>query len=97
VIGPYVSQFMLRPFACGPYAMSGMMGMYVPGVDYMTDQPSWLAAQNGQAPFARNVYGAVRFTCTGRDLTVYVHSDPSAGLLISFCNAASGCSSRTHR
>jgi hypothetical protein len=87
VIGPYVSQFLLKPFNYGPYAMSGTMGMYVSGVDYMTNQASWLAIQNGQGPFAANVLGAVRHTSTGRDLTVYVHTDPSAGLLISFYNA----------
>jgi hypothetical protein len=87
VIGPYISQFLLRPFNYGPYAMSGTMGMYTPGVDYMTDQASWLAVQNGQGPFATNQVETVRFTCTGRDLCVYVHTDPNAGLLISFYNA----------
>jgi membrane-associated phospholipid phosphatase len=67
--------------------MNGTMGMYTPGLDYMTDQPLWLAVQNGQGPFAQNVFGATRYTCTGRDLCVYVHADPSAGLLISFYNA----------
>ena len=86
-IGPYVSQFLLKPFAYGPYAMNGTMGMYTPGLDYMTDQPSWLAVQNGQGPFGQNVFGATRYTSTGRDLCVYVHADPSAGLLISFYNA----------
>jgi len=86
-IGPYVSQFLLKPFAYGPYAMNGTMGMYTPHLDYMTDQPSWLAVQNGQGPFGQNVFGATRYTCTGRDLCVYVHADPNAGLLISFYNA----------
>ena len=86
-IGPYVSQFLLKPFAYGPYAMNGTMGMYTPRLDYMTDQPSWLAVQNGQGPFAQNTIDTTRFTCTGRDLCVYVHTDPNAGLLISFYNA----------
>ena len=86
-IGPYVSQFLLKPFAYGPYAMNGTMGMYTPGLDYMTDQPSWLAVQNGQGPFGQNVFGATRYTSTGRDLCVYVHADPTAGLMISFYNA----------
>ena len=86
-VGPYVSQFLLKPFAYGPYAINGTMGMYTPGLDYMTDQPSWLAVQNGQGPFGQNVFGATRFTCTGRDLCVYVHADPTAGLMISFYNA----------
>jgi hypothetical protein len=88
VVGPYVSQFLLKPFDYGPYAMRGTMSMYVPGLDYMTDQTSWLAAQNGQGPFPPNTFGTVRYMATGRDLTVYVHSDPNAGLLISFYNAA---------
>jgi hypothetical protein len=88
VIGPYVSQFLLKPFNYGPYAMSGTMSMYVPGVDYMTDQTSWLNIQNGAGPFGSNQFETVpRHTSTGRDLTVYVHADPSAGLLISFYNA----------
>ena len=88
VIGPYVSQFLLRPFNYGPYALSGTMNMYKAGVDYLTDQASWLTCQNGQGPFFSNILEAVpRFTCTGRDLAVYVHNDPNAGLLISFYNA----------
>ena len=87
VIGPYLSQFLLKPFNYGPYAMSGTMAMYAPDLDYMTDQGSWLAVQNGQGPFAPNAVGSVRHTCTGRDLGVYVHTDPNAGLLISFYNA----------
>jgi membrane-associated phospholipid phosphatase len=87
VIGPYVSQFLLKPFAYGPYAMNGTMGMYTPGLNYMTDLASWLAVQNGQGPFGQNTIASTRYTCTGRDLCVYVHADPNAGLLISFYNA----------
>jgi hypothetical protein len=84
VIGPYVSQFLLKPFAYGPYAMNGTMSMYVPGLDYMTDQTSWLTVQNGVGSFGSNEFQTLsRYTCTGRDLTVYVHADPNAGLLIS--------------
>jgi membrane-associated phospholipid phosphatase len=86
-IGPYVSQFLLKPFAYGPYAMTGTMAMYVPNLDYMVDQDSWLAVQDGRGPFKANDLTDARFTCTGRDLTVYVHTDPNAGLLISFYNA----------
>jgi hypothetical protein len=88
VIGPYASQFLLKPFAYGPYAMNGTMGMYAPGLDYMTDQTSWLNVQNGVGPFGSNKFQTVpRYTSTGRDLSVYVHADPNAGLLISFYNA----------
>jgi hypothetical protein len=88
VIGPYASQFLLNRFNYGPYDISGTMRMYVPGVDYMTDKASWLAVQNGQGPFDSNRLEAVpRYACTGRDLALYVHTDPNAGLLISFYNA----------
>jgi membrane-associated phospholipid phosphatase len=88
VVGPYVSQFLLKPFNYGPYAMSGTMSMYVPSIDYLTDQTSWLNVQNGAGPFGSNKFEtAPRYTSTGRDLTVYVHADPNAGLLISFYNA----------
>jgi hypothetical protein len=95
VIGPYVSQFLLKPFNYGPYAINGTMGMYVAGLDYMTDQNSWLAVQNGQGPFDTNPIATVRYACTGRDLTVYVHADPNAGLLISFTMREYGSSSKT--
>src|SRR3984893_9513447 len=88
VIGPYVSQLLLKPFNYGPYAMDGKMSMYVPGVDYMTDQASWLAVQNGQGPFAQNVVDPVRrYIRNGRDYAMFVHTDPLAGLFMSFYNA----------
>jgi membrane-associated phospholipid phosphatase len=88
VIGPYVSQLLLSPFSYGPYAMNGKMSMYVPGIDYMTDQTSWLAVENGQGPFVQNVVDPVpRYIRTGRDFAMFVHTDPLGGLFISFYNA----------
>ena len=54
IIGPYVSQFLLRPFNYGQYAIDGQIVTYVPGIDYLTDQGAWLAARNGQGPFGKN-------------------------------------------
>ncbi len=51
VVGPYVSQFLLMPFSYGAVPVTQLLTTYVPGVDYMTDQASWLAVQNGQGPF----------------------------------------------
>lgn len=88
VIGPYVSQLLLCPFNYGPYSMSGKMSMYMPGVNYMTDQASWLAVQNGQGPFAQNIVDPVpRYIRNGRDYAMFVHTDPLAGLFMSFYNA----------
>ena len=89
VIGPYVSQLAIRPFNYGPYAMTGQITVYLPGIDYMTTQAEWLAVQNGQGPFGSNqIDPQTRFIRNGRDYGVYVHTDPNAGLLISFYNAA---------
>jgi membrane-associated phospholipid phosphatase len=88
LLGPYVSQLNMQPFAYGPYSMTGQMSMYVPDVDYMTTQSTWLAVQNGQGPFGSNeVDPQPRFIRNGRDYCMYVHTDPNAGLFISFYNA----------
>ena len=88
VTGPYVAQFMLKAFSYGPYAMTGQISTYLPGIDYLTDQASWLACQNGAGPFASNVNDPqTRFIRNGRDYAKYVHVDPNAGLLVSFTNA----------
>src|SRR5229473_125566 len=53
VIGRYVSQFLLKPFNYGQIPISGQITTYLPGVDYLTNQAAWLAARNGQGPFAK--------------------------------------------
>jgi hypothetical protein len=86
VVGPYVSQVLLRPFNYGQYAMSGQISTYVPGIDYLMDQTTWLAARNGQGPFVRNqIDPQPRFIRNGRDLAAYVHTDQA---FEAFYNAA---------
>ena len=88
LIGPYVAQMALKPFTYGPYAMTGQISTYMPGVDYLTDQASWLACQNGPGPFSSNVDDPqTRYMRNGRDYAKYVHVDPNTGLLVSFTNA----------
>jgi hypothetical protein len=88
VIGPYVSQLLLSPMNYGPYFMDGTMSMYVPSLDYLTDPVSWLKVQNGQGPFGQNtVDPQPRYIRNGRDFAMYVHSDPTGGLFMSFYNA----------
>jgi hypothetical protein len=87
-MGPYVSQLLLSPMNYGPYFMDGRMSMYVPDLDYMTDQTSWLKVQNGQGPFGANTIDTFpRYIRNGRDYAMFVHTDPLAGLFISFYNA----------
>jgi len=86
-IGPYVSELLLSPMNYGPYFMDGRMSMYVPYLDYMTDQTSWLKVQNG-SPFGANTIDTVpRYIRNGRDYAIVVHADPLAGLFITFYNA----------
>jgi hypothetical protein len=75
-IGPYVSQFLLKPFNYGQIPISGQITTYLPGVDYLTNQTAWLAARNGQGPFAKNQNDPhLRYIRNGRDLSAYVHTD----------------------
>ncbi len=88
VIGPYVSQFLLKRFSYGPYEMNGLTTVPLPGDDYLTTADSWLASQRGQGPFGANQLDPEpRAIRNGRDLANYVHTDPNAGLFMSFYNA----------
>jgi len=54
----------------------------------MTTPAAWLAVQNGEGPFASDrIDRQTRFIRDGRDWATFVHTDPSAGLLVSFYNA----------
>jgi hypothetical protein len=76
VVGPYVSQFLLQPFSYGALPIEQLFTTYVRGVDYMTDQASWLAVQNGQGPFGQNQVDAnPQYMRNGRGLGAYVHID----------------------
>lgn len=76
VLGPYASQFILKPFLFGALPVTQLMTTYVPGVDYMTDQASWLAVQNGQGPFGQNQNDpSLQYMRNGRGLSAYVHVD----------------------
>ncbi len=76
VLGPYPSQFILHPLTYGAIPITQMMTTYVPDLDYMTDQTSWLAAQNGQGPFAANQADPnIQHIRNGRGLSAYVHLD----------------------
>ncbi|MGA7919960.1 MAG: SPOR domain-containing protein [Candidatus Acidiferrales bacterium] len=76
VLGPYMSQFILQPLTYGAIPITQMMTTYVPGVDYMTDQSSWLAVQNGQGPFGSDQPEPnLQHIRNGRGIGAYVHVD----------------------
>lgn len=76
VIGPYISQFFLKPVNFGALSITQQYNTYQPGLDYMTDFPSWLTVQNGEGPFASNIVDPQpRYLHRGRDLAAFVHMD----------------------
>src|SRR5271156_4513664 len=76
VVGPYPSQFILQPTSFGAIAINQLFTTYTPGLDYMTDQASWLAVQNGQGPFAASQPDPnLQHIRNGRALSAYVHLD----------------------
>lgn len=76
VVGPYASQVILLPFLFGALPVTQLMTTYVPGVDYMTEQASWLAVQNGQGPFGHNQADPnLQYMRNGRGISAYVHVD----------------------
>jgi hypothetical protein len=76
VLGPYASQFILQPTSFGAIPITQQFTTYVPGLDYMTDQASWLAVQNGQGPFAASQPDPnLQHLRNGRGIGAYVHVD----------------------
>jgi hypothetical protein len=74
-VGPYLSQFMLRPVPYGAQAVEQKLFSYAPATDYMTDYASWLAVLNGNAPSHSNTYSTRTLLRNPRDLAAWVHVD----------------------
>ncbi len=76
LIGPYLSQFLLRPVPCGAQHINQLIRTVLPGIDYMTRYPAWLDVQNGCTPSRSNEFDPIpRFLRNGRDLAQWVHMD----------------------
>ena len=76
VIGPHISQFLLQPINFGALPITQQFTTYLPGIDYLADITSWMAARNGQGPFAPNSKDSVlRYLRNGRDTAAWVHVD----------------------
>lgn len=73
-VGPYISQFLLQPCNFGSMRIDTRMVTVEPGVDYMTDFPSWLNVQNGVNTPPIPTFG-VEYCRNGRDITHYVNID----------------------
>ena len=78
LFGPYISQFLLQPVRFGGVPNVSNLGQKYntyPAKDYLTTFASWLAVQNGQGPFAKNVPTGTTFIKNGRDLAAYDYVD----------------------
>jgi hypothetical protein len=80
LIGPYVSQFFLKPFNYGAMPFRGYLTdlpIANGGSDYMTDVASWLNVQNGTPQPVQSAHPdpTLRYIRSGRDLAAYVHID----------------------
>lgn len=76
LVGPYISQFLLKPVPYGATTIEQRYPTTVPGDNYLTSYPEWLSVQNGSLPSSSNDLDPVlRYIRNGRDLGAYVHSD----------------------
>lgn len=76
VIGPYVSQFLLRDVPFGSLLISQRQETVMPDRDFLTSFDSWLGIQNGAIPAEQPEMDPERRHMRNlRDLTAYVHRD----------------------
>jgi hypothetical protein len=75
-VGPYISQFCIRPTTLGVQAMDQKMATLAEGVDYLTNLDAWQAVQNGVMPLAPPAAGdTMRHMHNGRALSAFTHVD----------------------
>jgi hypothetical protein len=76
LVGPYISQFLLKPIPFGAQSIDQRMRTVAPAVDYMTEYDEWLNIQQGCQPERGNVFERVHcYIRNGRDLAEWVHQD----------------------
>ncbi|NYI08382.1 vanadium-dependent haloperoxidase [Allostreptomyces psammosilenae] len=76
LVGPYVSQYLLRDIPNGTLRVPQRQDVPPPGLDHLTDYPTWLACQNGQPlpQVPRDQHNRYHLR-TPRDLAHYVGYD----------------------
>jgi len=75
LVGPYVSQFMLKGTPFGAEYVERRMRTLRPGTDHMTNFEEWLTVQNGNVPGSAQFDSTRRYIRNGRDLGEWVHVD----------------------
>ena len=75
-VGPYVSQFMITPTSFGAQPINQKMTSYVNGVDFMTDEVTFLQVQNGiNTGQDVQIDPVPRYLSNGRDLGAFTRVD----------------------
>ncbi|MBZ5602764.1 MAG: vanadium-dependent haloperoxidase [Acidobacteriia bacterium] len=74
-VGPYISQFLVRPVQYGAQMVDQKIRTFAPGSDHLTDYASWLAAQNGNLPSVPNQFDNRMLLRNPRDMAAWVHMD----------------------
>jgi hypothetical protein len=86
LIGPYISQFLLKPIPFGAMTINQLYKVPVAGSSFMTTRPEFLAIQRGANPASPATFeSSNRYIYNGRTLCEYVHTDFS---FQAFLNAA---------
>ncbi len=76
LVGPYVSQFLLKTVTFGAEEIVQRMRTVLPGINYMTGYADWLNIQSGCTPQESDRFDSNRrYMRNGRDLAAYVHVD----------------------
>ena len=75
-LGPYISQFFIKPTSLGQQPIGQQQTTYLPDIDYMTTFSDWLTVQNGNVTGLTNqIDPQLRFVHSGRDLAAWTHTD----------------------
>jgi hypothetical protein len=76
LVGPYISQFLWKPYNFGAQPVTQRFRTTVPNSDFMTRYDEWLKIQNGGLPSGVQTFDSrLRHVRNGRDLTEWVHQD----------------------
>lgn len=76
LIGPYISQFLLRNIPFGASGCTNKMYTTYGGIDYMTRYQDWLDVQRGSNALPAQLFDPTpRYIRNGRDISQWVHVD----------------------
>ncbi len=76
LVGPFVSQFLLKDFSFGPSLIEQRYETPSAGVDFLIDHSNWLNVQRGGAPLEPVTFDPTRrYIFDNRSLAEYVHRD----------------------